>query len=109
MGALEQKLKDVLEGEKLADGSGEKAALSEVNHELISLYKEVEKADLEPTLGQQQAFVAIKPELKEAMENWDHFKRTELPAGNRQLRSAGLPELRPDLPPEHEAAGENEE
>jgi hypothetical protein len=107
--AIEQKLKTVLEGEKPGQTSGEKTALSEVNDELISLYKEVEKADMEPTLAQQQAFGAIKPELKVVLEKWEHFKQTELPAGNRQLRGAGLPELSPDLPPEHEAAGENEE
>lgn len=106
---IEQKLAAVLNGEKEAGNTEEKPALSEINNELISLYKEVEKADMEPTLAQQRTFTSIEPKLKEAIENWEQFKRSELPAGNLKLRGAGLPALRPDIPPQHEAAGENEE
>jgi hypothetical protein len=64
---------------------------------------------MEPTLAQRRAFAALELGLKVAIEKWRHFKQTELPAANRQLRGADLPELRPDIPPQHEAAGENEE
>jgi hypothetical protein len=106
--ALAQKLDDVLDGEKSQAKAGNEA-LKKINEELISLYKEVEKADMEPTLAQRRAFAALELGLKVAIEKWRHFKQTELPAANRQLRGADLPELRPDIPPQHEAAGENEE
>ena len=107
---LREKLSEVLDGKKESAERGETApALNTINSDLISLYKEVEKADAEPTVSQEQTFMNAQTQLNEALKKWEKFKASELPAGNRQLRGSGLPELRPDLPPQHEAAGENEE
>ena len=106
--ALEKKLSEVLGGDAAKPGEAG-PTLNAVNSDLLSLYKEVEKADAEPTIAQEQAYERLQDQLRPALEKWEEFRRNRLPEGNRRLRGAGLPELELDLPPQHEAAGENEE
>jgi photosystem II stability/assembly factor-like uncharacterized protein len=95
----------------LLDGDGDTAqpTLKAVNNDAIDLYKEVEKADAEPTSAQVNADKHIDRELTTVLKEWNNLKTNALPALNLQLPSAGMPEIRLDLPPREEETGENEE
>jgi photosystem II stability/assembly factor-like uncharacterized protein len=53
----------------------------------------VEGADVAPTVVQQQAFDELNRELDRLLATWKEIQATELPALNRQLRQAGVPEV----------------
>jgi len=101
-------------GAKLAallDGDDEAAqpTLKAVNNDTIDLYKEVEKADAAPTAAQMNADRHIESKLSTVLKEWNSLKTKDIPALNLQLPSAGMPEIRLDLPPREEETGENEE
>jgi photosystem II stability/assembly factor-like uncharacterized protein len=88
------------------DGASSEATsgLSSANKDVIALYKEVEKSDAEPTTAQVASFAALNSKLSGDLKNWEQLKKDELSKLNQQLRSAGLREIRLDLParePEH--------
>jgi len=105
---LDSKISVLLDGSKDSAASSE-PALSANNSTVIALYKEVEKADASPTAAQQDAFTKIENELAVGLKRWDELKTADVSALNRQLGTAGLPQLRLDLPPQQEAGGQNEE
>ena len=108
--ALDSKMSAVLEGPKdPLPSAPTEPALAGSNSTMIALYKEVEKADAPPTVAQAEAFTKTEGELGAALKRWDEVKANELPPLNQQLRGAGLPELRLDLPPQQKAGGEDEE
>ena len=53
----------------------------------------VEGADVAPTVVQQQAFDELNGELDRLLATWKEIQATEVPALNRQLRQAGVPEV----------------
>jgi len=105
---LDGKISMLLDGLKDSSASSE-PALSTNNSTVIALYKEVEKADAAPTAAQTNAFTKIESALAPQLKRWDELKTEDVPALNHQLGTAGLPELRLDLPPQLQADGENEE
>jgi hypothetical protein len=108
--SLNSKITELLEGPKKSEASEEsETALSSVNSDVIALYKEVEKSDAAPTVAQTDAFNAVNAKLSGSMQEWDEMKREQLPKINEQLRSAGKPELRLDLPPREPEHAQNEE
>ena len=108
--ALDKKVEVVLEGDKgSASSESEKRALSTVNGDAISLYKAVDQADAAPTVAQTQAASQVETELASLTRQWNEIKKVELPRLNQQLQAASLTEVRPDLPPEQEEEGNNEE
>jgi hypothetical protein len=112
--SLDEKVSAVLNGPKDSSGSASSSSESEpalgaTNTTLIALYKEVEKADAAPTFAAVEAFTKTEGDLATTLKRWERLKATDIPALNRQLRMAGLPELRLDLPPQQEAGGEDEE
>ena len=99
---------------ELLDGSKESSAesapgLNAVNADVIALYKEVEKADSEPTNAQAEAFRSLDGKLLESLKAWEEFKSNQLRKLNLQLRSAGVAEIRLDLPPRGPEHAHNEE
>jgi hypothetical protein len=108
--ALEQNISAIL-GTTLdsASTASQNPGLVAANSTVTALYKEVEKADAAPTIAQAQAFAKVRDELATEVKRWESVKAKELPALNRQLRAAGLPELRLDRPPQQQAGGEDEE
>src|SRR5207302_8801358 len=68
--------------------------LARVNGQVDPLYGQVWQVDAEPTASQLQAAAAVERDLSDVMRRWDAFKSTDLPAFNRELRGASLPELR---------------
>ncbi len=108
--ALDEEISVVLDGPKDSTGSASAApALGRANSNLIALYKEVEKADVEPTVAQSEAFTRTADELAATLKQWNELKNTELAALNRQLSASGMPEVRLDLRPPQPESGANEE
>jgi hypothetical protein len=73
--------------------------LARVNGQVGTLYGQVWQVDAEPTASQLQAATAVERDSSDVMRRWDAFKSTDLPALNRELRGASLPEVRlePDV------------
>jgi hypothetical protein len=62
------------------------------------------QVDAEPTAAQNEALAGIERDSASALQRWDDFKKTELPALNRALKQSQAPEI--DLhsdPDQHEA------
>ena len=51
--------------------------------------------DAEPTTAQLQASQTIDHDRNDVMRRWDEFKQKDLPAMNRLLRQAHIPEINP--------------
>jgi photosystem II stability/assembly factor-like uncharacterized protein len=108
--ALDRKAAAILEGEQ--NGSSPEPpnrSLDVANNDTIALYKEIERADVAPTVAQVKATAELETDLGELMKHWDNVKVAELPRLNQQLNSGKLPAIRPDLPPEPMETGNNEE
>ena len=73
------------------------------------LYGQVWQADAEPTAAQSEAVAATEHDASDVMKRWDALKTTDLPALNRALRDANLPEVQIESDPHKEEAGMDEE
>jgi len=84
--------------------------LAHVSGDIAPLYAEVDRVDAEPTPAQVQALATIERDFAAAMKRWEALKSSDIPALNRQLKSANLPELRVEanLQPTEEAEGDEE-
>jgi photosystem II stability/assembly factor-like uncharacterized protein len=71
------------------------ASLSSLNGQASGLYQQVWQVDAEPTAAQLQASATIDHDREDVMRRWNEFKQTDLPAMNRLLRQANIPELNP--------------
>jgi len=93
--ALQKKLGAILGATAgpLAPPSAERT-LARVNGQVDTLYGQVWPVDAEPTASQLQAATAVERDSSDVMRLWDAFKVTDLPAFNRDLRGASLPEVR---------------
>jgi hypothetical protein len=108
--SLNAKVSELLDGPRdKKKESDEEPALSETNSTVIALYKEIEKADVEPTIAQEKASTATRAELSKALAAWSQLKTKDIPSINSQLRSAGQPEIDLKRTPEQQEHGENEE
>jgi hypothetical protein len=67
--------------------------LNRVNGNVATLYGEVDRADGAPNLAQIDALAEIERNFGAIMPRWNELKNTDLPALNRQLRTANLPEV----------------
>jgi photosystem II stability/assembly factor-like uncharacterized protein len=106
---LEKAISALLSAPGSAATDSQKPALVAADKTINALYKEVEKADTAPTVAQMEALAQAKNDLSLGIKGWDDMKRKEIPALNKQLHGAGLPELRLDLAPLQEAGGVDEE
>ena len=106
---LDTRLAELLGGRKDSGESETKPALSEANTDVIALYKEVEKADGEPTRAQIESFELLDSRLSEELRAWNQLKADQLAKLNQQLRSAGQKQIRLDLPPREPEHAHNEE
>ena len=107
-GELKTKIADLLDGAKDANAAKAQPMLKGTNSDIISLYKEVERADAEPTVAQQDASAKTTSELAPLLKHWEELK-SGLQQLNVKLSAADLPRIDLDRPPEQEEAGENEE
>ena len=103
--SLNAKVSEVLEGGKEKPG----APLSETNSNLIALYKEIEKADVEPTVAQAKAASETRGQLSPQLTAWNELKARDISSLNERLRSAGQSEINLTEPPQEKEHGANEE
>jgi photosystem II stability/assembly factor-like uncharacterized protein len=110
LGALDNKVSELLEGEKESAAGGEKApSLTYTNGNLVELYKQVERADAAPTQAQVEGSTKSETVLAPMLTHWNDLKSRDIPQLNQQLKSGGLAALRLDLPPQQQEGGEDEE
>jgi photosystem II stability/assembly factor-like uncharacterized protein len=81
--------------------------LSRVNDQVAGLYGPVRQADAEPTTAQSEAAKAIEHDASDVMKRWDAVKTADLPALNRALRDANLPEIKIESDSYEEEASED--
>jgi photosystem II stability/assembly factor-like uncharacterized protein len=83
--------------------------LTQVNGQVATLYGQVWQADAQPTAAQLEALAATEREVSDVMKLWNGFRSTDLPAFNRTLRDANLPEVRFESDSSKEEVGVDEE
>jgi hypothetical protein len=106
--SVDRKLSELLDGDKEA-GAAKAPTLPQTNTNLIALYGDIGKADAAPTPAQIEAANKSEAALNDMLTRWNQLKARDIPALNRELKAAGLPELRLDLPPQQQEGGEDEE
>src|SRR5581483_11535159 len=107
--SLDQKISKLLGVEKDANENAKSPTLPAANTNVVALYGEVGQADAAPTIAQVTAANKTLSELSSMLAAWNQLKEQDLPSVNQQLKGAGLPELRLDLPPQQQEGGEDEE
>ena len=92
---LDQKVSALLQTPSASreQGAG-KPTLTRLSGSASSLYDEVGRADVAPTEAQNNAAGEVDRELSAMIQEWQTIKSADLPAFNRQLKSAGQPEIR---------------
>ncbi len=83
--------------------------LSQVNGQVAILYGQVWQVDAEPTVSQSEAAVTIEHQISDVMKRWDALRTTDLPALNRTLGGANLPEVKIESDPHQEETNMDEE
>jgi hypothetical protein len=101
---LEKKTSIILDGPGGNAASATAAApaptLTAVNASVTTLYNEIDRADAAPTSQQAEAVTKIDKDFEAVTKQWSDLKSRDLPALNRQLGSAGQPEIHLDSHPE---------
>ena len=64
-----------------------------------ALYGEIDRADAAPTEAQIAAIDTAERDFSATLKLWKDFQARDLPALNRQLKSAGVAELQLATPP----------
>jgi photosystem II stability/assembly factor-like uncharacterized protein len=77
--------------------------------EVAALYGQIDAADVAPTDSQTTAASDVANEFSGVMARWSTVKNTDVPALNRQLSAAGLPEIRLQAETQQATESENEE
>jgi hypothetical protein len=83
--------------------------LARVSAQVASLYGQVWQVDAEPTQSQLEAVAPVERDASDALQRWDTFKTADLPAFNRELHGANLPELHIASDSHKEESGMDEE
>jgi photosystem II stability/assembly factor-like uncharacterized protein len=88
----------------------EAATLSRVNDQIAVLYGGVWQADAAPTAAQSEGGASVEHDATQVLQRWDTLKNSDLPALNRTLHNADLPEvnLQADPHPEEDSGMDEE-
>jgi hypothetical protein len=105
--SLDLKVSELLDG-KTQDGK-KSPNLPDTNANVTALYGQVGQADAAPTVAQIDGSNKSEADLSKMLETWKQLKVQEIPAVNRDLAAAGLPQLRLDLAPQQQEGGEDED
>lgn len=70
-----------------------KPTLSRANGEAATLYSEIGRADATPTSAQTSAAAETEKTFAAVSAQWKQVKAVDLPALNKQLHDANLPEI----------------
>lgn len=111
--AFDKKLGSILGGGG-PGGSGGGASMSPTLGRsagaIAGLYSELDRADAAPTAAQLSAIDATEKDFSAVVKLWQEFLATDVPALNRQFKSAGLTELHLDAKtPSNTEEGGNDE
>jgi len=91
--ALDQKVGTILRGPTPATPEASEPTLTRANAAVDALYTGVGQADAAPTMAQINAAAETERDLSGLMKQWEEIKNSDLPAMNRQVKSANLPEI----------------
>jgi photosystem II stability/assembly factor-like uncharacterized protein len=91
--ALDQKVGTILRGSTPAVPGTSEPTLTRASAAVDALYTSVGQADAAPTTAQINAAVDTERDLSALRKRWEEIKNSDLPALNRQLKSANLPEI----------------
>ena len=91
--ALDQKVETILRGPMPAVPGTSEPTLTRASAAVDALYTSVGQADAAPTTAQINAAVDTERDLSALTKRWEEVKNSDLPALNRQLKSANLPEI----------------
>jgi photosystem II stability/assembly factor-like uncharacterized protein len=83
--------------------------LARVNRDVAALYGQVWQVDAEPTAAQAEAVAAIERKVSDVMKLWNALLAMDLPALNRALHAANLPEVQLESHPHQPESGVDEE
>jgi photosystem II stability/assembly factor-like uncharacterized protein len=107
--AVQTKLADVLDAAPASQTPSEAITLTRVNSQVGVLYGQVWQADAEPTAAQSEAGARLTRDALSVTQRWQALQTSDLPALNRLLRAANLPEVQVESDPHHEESSEDEE
>jgi hypothetical protein len=85
------------------------ATLTRINGAAGTLYQQVWQVDAAPTSSQIAAFTTTQHENADVMKRWQQFLQSDLPAANRSLHDANIPEIKPDSEIEYDQSQGDEE
>jgi photosystem II stability/assembly factor-like uncharacterized protein len=91
--ALDQKVGTILRGPTPAVPGASEPTLTRASAAVDALYTSVGQADAAPTTAQVNAAADTERDLSGLIKRWEEAKNSDLPALNRQLKSANLPEI----------------
>ena len=91
--AFDKKLTALLGGGGFFAPPSPKPTLGRVNGEASTLYAEIGRADATPTVAQLSATAETEKSFAEVSKQWKQLKTVDLPALNKQLHDANLPEI----------------
>jgi photosystem II stability/assembly factor-like uncharacterized protein len=106
---LDKEISALMEGGNATAAAEKAPGLANTNSDLITLYKSLENADAAPTTAQIGAANRAESALPGLLSRWKQLRTTEIPALNRRLTQAGMPELELNLPAQEQGGGEDEE
>jgi hypothetical protein len=85
------------------------STLTRVNGQAITLYQQIWQVDAEPTSSQVEALARVDRDHAAALKRWSEFKTSDLPALNRMLHDANVPEIDPHMEGKYNEAQGDEE
>ena len=100
--ALDQKVQELAGGVARRPGAGTEApTLGGMRTRFLALLGILQEADVAPTTQATSAVTELQQQLPPLMKRWEEIKTHDIPALNKQLKDANLPELKLEaaLPP----------
>ena len=91
--AFDKKLSSILGASGFGAAASPSPTLGRSSGAIAGLYSELDRSDATPTAAQIAAINTAQKDSSATLKLWQDFKSTDLPALNRQLKAAGLPEL----------------
>jgi hypothetical protein len=93
--ALDQKLQGLAGGVARRPGAGaEPPSLGGLRTRFLTLFGVLQEADVTPSTQATAAVTELLGQLPPLMQRWNQIKSQDIPALNRQLKGASLPELK---------------
>jgi hypothetical protein len=105
--AFDKKLTALLGGGGFFAPPSPKPTLGRVNGEAGTLYAEIGRADATPTVAQLNATASTEKTFAEVSKQWNQLKTVDLPALNKQLHDASLPEIHLETQPPESDDGDD--